>query len=50
MRPIPSLFPGPPQTIERSPCLGEHTEEICKDILGMGAQEFDRLKAEGVFE
>jgi len=43
-------FSRSPQAIKRSPCLGEHTEEICKDILGMGAREFDRLKSEGVFE
>jgi len=43
-------FSRSPQAIKRSPCLGEHTEEICRDILGMGAREFDRLKSEGVFE
>ena len=43
-------FSKSPQTVRRSPCLGEHTEQICKEILGMSAQEFDRLKGEGVFQ
>lgn len=33
-----------------SPCLGEHTEYVCKDILGTPESEFDQLLIEGVFE
>ena len=39
-----------PQRIKRSPCLGEHTEKICKEILGLNRETFDQLKREGVFE
>ncbi len=30
--------------------LGEHTEYICKDVLGMPAEDYDSLKKEGVFD
>ncbi|OPY82862.1 MAG: Succinyl-CoA:(R)-benzylsuccinate CoA-transferase subunit BbsF [Smithella sp. PtaU1.Bin162] len=43
-------FSASPQEIFRSPCLGEHTEHICKNILGFSEQEFERYSAEGVFE
>lgn len=43
-------FSKSPQEIFRSPCLGEHTEYICKDIIGLSDQEFERYLAEGVFE
>ena len=29
--------------------MGEHTWEVCRDVLGMGAEEFEQLKAEGAF-
>jgi benzylsuccinate CoA-transferase BbsF subunit len=32
-----------------SPCLGEHTEFVCRDILGMKGAEFKELKEAGVF-
>ena len=31
-----------------SPLLGEHTEEILRDLLGIGADEFGKLVADGV--
>jgi len=37
----PSL--GPP------PCLGEHTEYVCREILGLSDEEFAELVSEGVF-
>jgi len=43
-------FSNSPQQIRRSPCLGEHTEQICREILGLSEEAFDRLKGEGVFE
>ena len=43
-------FSNAPQEIFRSPCLGEHTEYICKNILGLTDQEFKKYSAEGVFE
>jgi benzylsuccinate CoA-transferase BbsF subunit len=30
--------------------LGEHTEYICKDFLGMPAEDYDSMKKEGVFD
>jgi benzylsuccinate CoA-transferase BbsF subunit len=43
-------FSESPQEIFRSPCLGEHTEYICKNILGFSESEFQRCSTEGVFE
>ena len=43
-------FSRSPQRMKRSPCLGEHTAQICMDILGMDPDTFSRLKNEGVFE
>ena len=33
-----------------SPCLGEHSEYVCTEILGMAEAEFDRFLVEGAFE
>jgi benzylsuccinate CoA-transferase BbsF subunit len=33
-----------------SPCLGEHTESICKEFLNMSDDEFANLSQKGVFE
>ena len=33
-----------------APCLGEHTEYICREFLGMSQGEFDNYLVEGVFE
>jgi benzylsuccinate CoA-transferase BbsF subunit len=33
-----------------APCLGEHTEYICRELLGMSQQEFDGYLVAGVFE
>ena len=33
-----------------APCLGEHTEYICRDLLHMSQQEFDKYLVAGVFE
>ncbi|MFA5308536.1 MAG: CoA transferase [Dehalococcoidales bacterium] len=30
--------------------LGEHTEYICKEVLGMSGEEYENLKKEGVFD
>lgn len=32
------------------PCLGEHTERVCREFLGMSDEEFVNLLTEGVFE
>ncbi|MEE8224048.1 MAG: formyl-CoA transferase, partial [Alphaproteobacteria bacterium] len=36
-----------PVEVEPSPLLGEHTEEILKDIVGLDDQEIKAAKAEG---
>ena len=33
-----------------APLLGEHTLEVCKDVLGMSEDEIAAYAAEGVFE
>jgi benzylsuccinate CoA-transferase BbsF subunit len=38
------------QEIFRSPCLGEHTEYVCREIIGLSRDEFDKYQAQGVFE
>ncbi|MBU4567175.1 MAG: CoA transferase [Desulfarculus sp.] len=43
-------FSASPQNVERSPCLGEHTEEICLGLLGLGREEYQRLDEQGVFK
>jgi crotonobetainyl-CoA:carnitine CoA-transferase CaiB-like acyl-CoA transferase len=41
-------IPEPART--RAPELGEHTREVCSDLLGMSAAEIDRLVAGGALE
>ena len=33
-----------------APCLGEHSEYVCTEFLGMSDKEFLELFSEGVFE
>jgi formyl-CoA transferase len=33
--------------VRRSPLLGEHTDEILRDVLGFRAAEVDEVKASG---
>ena len=52
------LYPNVPFRLPQSPCrqstraplLGEHTREICRDLLGMSEEETELLKREGVLE
>jgi crotonobetainyl-CoA:carnitine CoA-transferase CaiB-like acyl-CoA transferase len=44
---ISGMEPGP---FIAAPLLGEHTYQICTDVLGMDADEIAALAAEGVFE
>jgi crotonobetainyl-CoA:carnitine CoA-transferase CaiB-like acyl-CoA transferase len=54
----PLLFEGPafqgtgmePPRIEQAPLLGEHTREICRELLGLDDAEIDRLIAAGAIE
>jgi CoA:oxalate CoA-transferase len=35
--------------IERGgPCVGEHTEQVLHDLLGMSSEEISKLRAEGI--
>jgi benzylsuccinate CoA-transferase BbsF subunit len=36
--------------IQRPVLLGEHTDQICRDILGMSQEEIDSLREKGVFD
>jgi len=47
---LPAQFSETPYEIRRAPFLGEHNEEVYLSKLGMSAEEFARLTAEGVFE
>jgi benzylsuccinate CoA-transferase BbsF subunit len=44
------LSATPSQPYSPSPLLGEHTEQICTEILGMPDEEFISLMQDGVFE
>jgi crotonobetainyl-CoA:carnitine CoA-transferase CaiB-like acyl-CoA transferase len=54
----PLLFEGPafvatgmePPRIEQAPLLGEHTREVCREVLGYDDAEIDRLIAAGAIE
>jgi crotonobetainyl-CoA:carnitine CoA-transferase CaiB-like acyl-CoA transferase len=39
-----------PAEVRPAPCLGEHTEYICREILQMPDERFVQLLAEGVFD
>jgi crotonobetainyl-CoA:carnitine CoA-transferase CaiB-like acyl-CoA transferase len=39
---------GRRQVVRRAPCLGEHTVEVLRDLLGLSADEIRRLEAAGV--
>ncbi len=43
-------FSKTPITVERpAPCLGEHNQYICMEILGMKEEEFRSLEKDGIF-
>ena len=44
------LSKTPAKPYSPSPLLGEHTEQICTEMLGMSDEEFVSLMQEGVFE
>ena len=44
------LSATPAQLRRAAPCLGEHTELVCRELLGMSDEEFIALLADGVFE
>ena len=46
---MPIKLSDSPAEIKRSPLLGEHTEEILRDVLGMGDAEIAALREAGAF-
>ena len=39
-----------PADLKAAPCLGEHTELVCREILGMSDEKFVSYLLDGVFE
>jgi formyl-CoA transferase len=46
---MPIKLSDSPARIERSPLLGEHTEEVLKEVLGYGDEQIAKLKSAGTF-
>jgi formyl-CoA transferase len=44
----PLILSDSPVTVETSPLLGEHSEEILKEFMGYGPEEIEQLRGEGV--
>jgi formyl-CoA transferase len=44
---MPVKLSDSPARVERSPLLGEHTEEILTSVLGYSAEEIDAIRASG---
>jgi benzylsuccinate CoA-transferase BbsF subunit len=38
------------ELFRNAPCLGEHTEQICREFLGMSQEEYDKYLIAAVFE
>ncbi len=50
MAPSIMLSKTPHEARMPAPCLGQHTQYVCQEFLGMSDEEFVRLLADGVFE
>jgi formyl-CoA transferase len=46
---MPIKLSASPAVVKRSPLLGEHTEEILRDVLGYDEAKISGLKAAGAF-
>ena len=46
---MPIKLSASPPDIKRSPLLGEHTEEVLKEVLGYGDEKVAQLKTAGAF-
>ncbi len=44
------LSKTPAKLYHAAPCLGEHTEYVCRELLGMSEEEYDECLVEGIFE
>lgn len=43
------LSKTPAKPYRPAPCLGEHTEYVCRELLGMSESEFDKFLIDGAF-
>jgi benzylsuccinate CoA-transferase BbsF subunit len=48
--PAPIVLSRQPTDVARAIYLGEHTDQICRDILHMPQAEIDALRKKGVFQ
>jgi formyl-CoA transferase len=46
---MPIKLSASPAVIKRSPLLGEHTDEVLKEVLGYGDEQIGKLKSAGAF-
>jgi formyl-CoA transferase len=46
---MPIKLSASPAVIKRSPLLGEHTEEVLKEVLGYDEGKITQLKGAGAF-
>jgi formyl-CoA transferase len=46
---MPIKLSASPAVIKRSPLLGEHTEEVLKEVLGYSDEQVTKLKSAGAF-
>jgi formyl-CoA transferase len=46
---MPIKLSASPARVERSPTLGEHTEEILKEVLGWSDAQIETQKQAGAF-
>jgi len=46
---MPIKLSESPAVIKRSPLLGEHTDEVLKDVLGYGDEQIGKLRTAGAF-
>jgi formyl-CoA transferase len=46
---MPIKLSASPAKIERSPTLGEHTDEVLKEVLGYDASKVEQLRSAGAF-
>jgi len=46
---MPIKLSASPAEIKRSPTLGEHTDEVLKEVLGYGEEQVSKLKSAGAF-
>jgi len=46
---MPIKLSASPAVIKRSPLLGEHTDEVLKDVLGYDGTAIEKLKTAGAF-